>query len=563
MPAHKHIIYQLLPRTFANQNSTNKFYGSIDENGCGKLNGITEKALRAIKDFGATHIWYTGVIEHAGMTNYAFYDIKTDDPDVVKGRAGSPYAIKDYYDIDPDLADDVPNRMAEFEALVKRTHINGLKVVIDFVPNHVARTYASDQKPERDFGRNDDTSKAFSPQNDFYYIPGESFRVPEGYNPGGDGFMADLKDGKFDEHPAKATGNDVFSASPSINDWFETIKLNYGVDYLNAHRTHFEPIPPLWMKMRDILLFWADKGVDAFRCDMVEMVPVAFWNWVISSVKSAYPQIIFIAEAYDNGQYERYLNEGKFDYLYDKVDLYDSLKRLMQGQGNTYELVHWAESAKRFEHNMLRFLENHDEQRIASRFFAGDAWLAVPAMVVSATVSCGPVMIYAGQEVGEPALGGQGFSGDDGRTSIFDYCCIPELQKWVNDGAFDGGALSESQKSLRAFYSRLLNFCRQNEAIRTGKMYDITYYNHQNIGFSDQVFVYVRYTLQHRVLVVTNFMPRMQWMDIQFPAQLLEELHILDDAHFTDVFSGVHFTLQKGQGLQVEVPATGALVLSF
>lgn len=563
MSDHKHIIYQLLPRTFANKNSTPTFYGAIEDNGCGKLNSITEKALREIKNFGATHVWYTGVIEHAGMTDYSFYGIKTDDPDVVKGRAGSPYAVKDYYDIDPDLAEDVTNRMAEFEALIQRTHNNGLKVIIDFVPNHVARTYASDHKPELDFGKNDDTSKAFSPQNDFYYIPAESFKVPEGYNPGGADFTADLKDGHFDEHPAKATGNDVFSASPSISDWFETIKLNYGVDYQNGHQTHFEPVPPLWIKMRDVLFFWAQKGVDSFRCDMVEMVPVEFWHWVITAVKSVHPQIIFIAEAYDNNKYEPYLNEGKFDYLYDKVDLYDSLKRLMQGNGNTYELAHWAESAKRFEHQMLRFLENHDEQRIASRFFAGDAWIAVPAMVVSATISCGPVMIYAGQEVGEPALGEQGFSGDDGRTSIFDYCGIPELQKWTNQGGFDGKALSGSQKSLRAFYRRLLNFCRENQAIRTGKMYDITFYNHQNTGFSDQVFVYVRYTSQARVLVVANFMPRNQWMDIHFPGNLLEELNITGDAHFTDVFSGGNFTLQKGQGLQVEIPATDTLLLSF
>ena len=255
---HKLIIYQLLPRLFGNTNTTNKTYGSIEENGVGKFYDINDKALQEIKKMGFTHIFYTGVIEHATMTDYSAQGIKLDDPDVVKGRAGSPYAVKDYYDIDPDLAVDVKNRIGEFEGLVKRTHDNGLQVIIDFVPNHVARTYASDMKPEgvRDFGQDDDKTKAFDPKNDYYYIPGQSSVVPGGYNPGGDEFSSPLKDGKFDENPAKATGNDIFSASPSINDWFETAKLNYGVDYSTGQR-HFDPVPPLWNKLYDILHYWA------------------------------------------------------------------------------------------------------------------------------------------------------------------------------------------------------------------------------------------------------------------------------------------------------------------
>src|ERR1700749_4967226 len=120
---------------------------------------------------GFTHVWFTGVIEHATMTDYSQYGIKADDPDIVKGRAGSPYAIKDYYDVDPDLAVDVKNRMAEYQALIDRTHANHLKVIMDLVPNHVARTYGSDAKPAgvRDFGQDDDQSQAFSAKNDFYY----------------------------------------------------------------------------------------------------------------------------------------------------------------------------------------------------------------------------------------------------------------------------------------------------------------------------------------------------------------------------------------------------------
>src|SRR5690554_4268234 len=266
---HKLVVYQTLVRHFGNTNETNKPYGSITENGVGKFNDYTDLALAKIKEMGITHVWYTGVIEHATMTDYAAYGIAFDDPDIVKGRAGSPYAIKDYYDVSPDLAVDVPNRMAEFEALVQRSHDAGLAVIIDFVPNHVARTYQSDAKPDgvSDFGAADDTTVAFSSTNDYYYLPGEAITMPEGYNAGGDGFTHPMKDGHFDEFPAKVTGNNVFSSTPSLNDWSETVKLNYGVD-VEGGATHFSPIPPVWHKMRDILLFWAGKGVDGFRCDM-------------------------------------------------------------------------------------------------------------------------------------------------------------------------------------------------------------------------------------------------------------------------------------------------------
>ncbi|RYE13801.1 MAG: alpha-amylase, partial [Sphingobacteriales bacterium] len=428
---HKLIIYQLLPRLFGNANATNKFYGSVEENGCGKLNDINEQALNSLQAMGFTHIWYTGVIEHATMTDHSAHGIPPDDPDVVKGRAGSPYAVKDYYDIDPDLAVDVPNRVKEFEALVQRTHTAGLKVIMDFVPNHVARTYKSDAKPAgvRDFGEDDDNTKPFSPGNDFYYIPSQALTIPSGYNPGGNELKSPLKDGKFDEYPAKATGDNVFNAYPSINNWFETIKLNYGVDYANGYTTHFDPIPPLWNKMFDILSYWTDKGVDAFRCDMVEYVPFEFWGWLIPKLKEKYPHLQFMGEAYNVGEYPNYLYKGKFDYLYDKVGLYDAIKRLTRNEGHasTWDInAVWNSHCKDFDERMLRFMENHDEERIASGAFAGNAWHAVPGMIVTATLSAGPVMVYLGQEVGEAANGSEGFSGNDGRTTIFDYWGVPE-----------------------------------------------------------------------------------------------------------------------------------------
>lgn len=570
-PHHKLLIYQLFVRLFGNQNPTNKYYGSIEENGCGKFNNINDLALQEIKKMSFSHIWFTGVVEHATMTDYSYYDIKRDDPDVVKGRAGSPYAIKDYYDVDPDLAENVKNRMPEFEELIERTHKNGLKVIIDFIPNHVARTYQADAKPAGviDIGQDDDNSKAFSPQNDFYYLPGKKFWLPGDVNAGGDEFKSDLKDNMFNEFPAKATGNDVFSEAPAINDWYETIKLNYGVDYLNGRQTYFNPIPPLWLKLKDILLFWAAKGVDGFRCDMVEMVPVEFCKWIITQVKEAYPDLIFIAEAYNPAVYSQYIFEGKFDYLYDKVGLYDTLKKLTRNEyeANVYEIRdQWQHQHNGFTEHMLRFLENHDEVRIASENFAGDPLLAVPAMIVLATISSGPVMVYCGQEVGEPAEGTTGFSSSDGRTSIFDYCGMPEHQKWLNGGKMDGAKLSSNQKKLRGFYNSLLAIAGKHEAIVSGDFYDLLYLNDQERGFNNKVYPFLRYKDQDRLLVIANFNREEVNLQVKFTGDLLKQFGLETPGNyiFTDLLTGNPFTaMDLQEGLAVTLAGSSGVILNF
>ncbi|HEY6913943.1 MAG TPA: alpha-amylase family protein, partial [Paludibacter sp.] len=427
----KFVIYQVFPRLFGNDNTTNKQNGTIDENGCGKFNSFTPKALEQIKSLGATHVWYTGIIEHATQTDYSAYGIPKDHPGVVKGKASSPYAIKDYYDVDPDLAENVENRMAEFEALVKRTHEVGMKVIIDFVPNHVARQYHSDAKPAGviDLGETDHSEWAFSPLNNFYYIPNQPL------NP-----QFDVKG--YMEFPAKATGNDQFTASPTINDWYETVKLNYGVNYVEGGQKQFDPIPDTWFKMRDILLFWASKRIDAFRCDMAEMVPVEFWGWAITQVKERYPDILFIAEVYQPAEYRNYIFNGKFDYLYDKVGLYDMLRDVTSRNSPVRDITSCWQSLEGIENKMLNFLENHDEQRIGSGFFSGNGMCAQPAMIVAATLTQAPVMIYAGQELGELGMDNEGFSGMDGRTTIFDYWGVKSLQAWSNGGMFDGKKLT-------------------------------------------------------------------------------------------------------------------------
>jgi len=567
---HKLVIYQTLVRHFGNTHTVNKKFGSIEENGSGKFNDFSEKALDELKNMGITHIWYTGVIEQATMTDYSSFGIAQDDPDIVKGRAGSPYAIKDYYDVSPDLAVDVPSRMKEFEALVARTHQQKLKVIIDFIPNHVARTYRSDAKPEGvlDFGEEDDTSVAFSPSNDFYYTPHTRLVIPAGYDAGGPDFKNPAKDGKFDENPAKATGNNVFSATPSINDWSETIKLNYGLHVQHDNTPYFDPMPSVWGKMKDILLFWADKGVDGFRCDVAEMVPVEFWSWVITEVKKEYPDMLFIAEAYNPKEYRNFLEKGKFDYLYDKVGLYDGLKKLIRHeQDSDVSLITkvWSEESRGFSVRMLRFLENHDEHRVASKDFAGDPWLAVPAMVVSATLASGPVMIYSGQEVGEPGTGDEGHGTEDGRTSIFDYWGVPQHQKWVNNGKFDGGQLSPDETKLREFYKTLLSLVRTEQAIRQGGFYDLILAQPRGSSLSNRIYTYIRYTETEKILVVANFECSEQEVVLAFPSDVVEAFG-LDNSRFEaqELLSGEKRILDFSEKkLTVELPAHGAYMLKF
>ena len=531
-------VYQIFTRLFANQNTTNKFNGSLEENGTAKFKDINSNALKSIKELGISHVWYTGVIEHASMTDFSKFGIKKDHPQVVKGIAGSPYAVKDYYDVNPYLAENVGNRMEEFEDLVKRTHQNGLKVIIDFVPNHVSREYQSNVKPKgiADFGENDDKTKAFHPQNNFYYLPNQEFEIPEGINP-----PVAFKE-KYTEYPAKATGNDVFSAKPSINDWFETLKLNYGVDYLNGRATHFDPTPDTWLKMKDILIYWTQKGVDGFRCDMAEMVPVEFWGWVIPEIKLVNPKVIFIAEIYNPNEYRNYLFNGKFDYLYDKVGLYDALRRLIEGHGNANDITAvWQKESGDFSNRMLRFLENHDEQRIASEEFGKNPGSALAAMMLSATLHKGPIMLYYGQELGVKPTQAEGFQGNDGRTTIFDFWGVIELQNWINKDKFDTKKLSKEQKALRDFYQKILKFSQDNPAIFDGEFHDLQYLNFHSDGYdSSKIYSYLRFTKGQILLFVYNFdLNKETNVKVSLPQNVLEsEVENVNEVKLKQVFEG-------------------------
>ncbi|MBQ6658964.1 MAG: alpha-amylase [Prevotella sp.] len=550
----KVIIYQVLPRLFGNKNTTNRRWGSIQENGCGKMNDFSTSVLRHIKDMGVTHIWYTGVIRHATVTDYSSFGIPRQHPEVVKGKAGSPYAITDYYDIDPDLADDVDHRMEEFEALIARTHEAGLKVIMDFVPNHVAREYKSICKPARvkDLGENDHKENHFDIRNNFYYCWGQPLVLPH---------VAGQQQ-VYTEIPAKATGNDRFTNTPDRNDWYETVKLNYGIDYCDAggRSEHFLPIPDTWNKMTDILLFWASKGIDAFRCDMAEMVPPAFWTWAIDKVNFRYPHIRFIGEVYNPQQYRTYLSAG-FDWLYDKVGMYDSVKDIIRGQRWASDITwQWQQTDDIGEH-MLYFLENHDEQRIASDFFAADARKGIPGMMVMAWLQRNPVMLYAGQEYGEQGMDEEGFSGHDGRTTIFDYWCV----KTILHGYFQRRKMSLAERSMENSYLQILKIASEERAIREGAFFDLMYA--QSDAFDRvHLFTFLRKAEEETLLVVVNFSDEERQAMIRIPRHAVDFLQMKTGAvRAVDLLdkSEQLLVISPDADVHVTVPAWCGIVLKF
>jgi glycosidase len=561
MPAHKkeavtqkkQVVYQVFTRLFGNKNTTNKPWGTIEENGVGKFNDFTDKALHEIKNLGVTYIWYTGVPHHALVRDYTKFGISNDDPEVVKGRAGSPYAVKDYYNVNPDLAVNPAKRLEEFEALIARTHKSGLKLLIDIVPNHIARKYEGKSNPKgvRDFGADDNTAVEYDRNNNFYYIPGQHFQVPtsDSYKPL-NGEKNPMIDGKFDENPAKWTGNGSRLAKPDINDWYETVKINYGIrpdgskDFpelpagfdKKSYKEHYafwkdKDVPSSWKKFRDIALYWTAKGVDGFRYDMAEMVPYEFWSYMNSSIKMKNPTAFLLAEVYNPKEARNYIHLGKMDYLYDKVMLYDKLKEVIQGKSLPDPISDIQKENADIEHHMYHFLDNHDEQRLASPEFAGSGEKGKPLMVVSATISTSPTMVYFGQEVGEAGNENGGF-GTHSRTSIFDYVGVPSHQRWMNGGKFDGGQLSQSEKDLRDFYKRLLNFTINSTALM-GKYQEIQTPNRQSTaGYDPGIYSFVRWSDSQKLIVVTNF----SWLttsnfELKVPADVIKTWKLNDGTY--------------------------------
>ncbi len=554
------IIYQTFPRILTNTNPTCKFAGSLEENGSGKLADYTPGLLRSLKNLGVNCIWLTGVIEHATKSDFTAYGIPKDNPNVVKGEAGSPYAIKDYYDIDPAIAVDPARRMEEFEECVERIHKAGMNVIIDFVPNHTARQYHSDAAPIgiKDFGDGDNTTWFFERNNNYYYIPNQQFS-PD-FNIIGEG------DTPYIEFPSKATGNDCFSAFCGRNDWYETVKLNYGHDY-GDNSDHFDPAPDTWLKMLHILRFWASKGVDGFRCDMVFMVPLPFWHWAIPQVKQDYPDVVFIGEIYDVGLYRPFLEYGCFDYLYDKVNLYDKLVGIERSNFSAAQLTSAWQTVDGIGSKMLNFLENHDEVRYGSVEFAGDPLKVTAPLVVSSMMSSGPYMIYYGQELGESATENEGFAGYNNRSTIFDYWSYDNMRRWYDGGKCSISKLNAQEKWLRGLYGKVLNLCNKNDALRAGNFFDLMYVNLSNPGFDPHsCFAFLRYTANIALLIVANFSNEEKSCAVNIP-EIAFDMAALHEGEVSaeDLLSSesTPLILSRQSPVSVKVPPHGAVVLSL
>ncbi len=552
MPDQRLIIYQVFPRILTNTNTACIPWGTLGQNGSGKFADFTPEVLGKIAELGVNAIWYTGVLEMATMSDFSVFGIEPDNQHVVKGQAGSPYAIKDYYDVDPALAVDVARRLEEFDALVERTHKAGMKVLIDFVPNHTARQYRSDKAPAgvEPFGASDDTTVRFSPANDYYYVTNQQF-APQ----------VDISSPPaYVEFPAKVTGNDCFTAFPSANDWYETVKLNYGRDY-ESGQTHFYPIPKLWEKMVHILSYWLARGVDGFRCDMVHMVPLEFWHWALHTVRKEYREAIFIGEIYDIGQYRPYLQHGGFDYLYDKVGLYDTIVGIERHGYSTARLTGCWQSLEGISDRMLNFLENHDEVRYGSPAFGGNPLNVTPALVVSAMFSSGPYMIYYGQEVGECGQEAEGFSGLNDRTTIFDYWSYESMRRLL------GGSLTSQQHWLRELYRRVLSMCNTQPALR-GNFFDLMYVNLSRPGFNPHTqFAFMRAAETQTLLIVANFADIPSECSVHIPAAAVDMMHpaVGKGLRARDLLSGrpVTLDLSPDSDTLLELPAKSALVLEL
>jgi glycosidase len=528
----KAVIYQLVVRYFGNTAGSNVPDGSIEQNGCGKFEDITSRALEELRALGITHVWLTGVPRQATLTDRSGSGLPADPADIVKGRAGSFYAVRDYGDVCADYATDPARRMAELSALVSRIHAAGLKVLIDWVPNHVSRSYSS-ATPGLDFGAGDDQTRFFDARNNFYYLVEPRGRAlsltkPAGWNPPGVSFSGRFapEDGSAG-HTPKATGGDDYSKVTDSNVpeqlWYETIKLNYGYNFADG-TTHYDPRPSTWDKADAVLAFWQSKGVDGFRCDFAHYVPAEAWAYMIGKARERDARAFFIAEAYpfsgsrDPVQSQDQLLGAGFDAVY-HYRSYNALKRIYQGATLDEYEREMSSLSDAERPRFMEYLENHDERRVPSPIVAdvgsgdsgfGSADAGYQLAPLQLLYSQGPVLLLNGQEVGEPGAGASGFSGNDGRTTLFDYWRMPRFAEWVNGHTYDGGGLDPAGRALRRFYADLLALC-QDPSICGRGYWGLRYHNRSwsAPGCSDWLYAFSRYQpgSGRLAVVAANFDP--------------------------------------------------------
>lgn len=577
------VIYQLFVRHFSNHIRGGQPWGTREQNGCGTFNGINDRALEALARMGVTHVWLTGVIRHATQTPHP--GLPADPACIVKGIAGSPYAVTDYYDVDPDLAENPAERMTEFRNLLLRCRRWGMVPMIDFIPNHVSRNYHSRHDH---LGSMDNKHVFFSRDNAFYYLEPQ----------GGDTSMS-LPDGEFvpERGCGRVTGNNAATWQPSVYDWYETVKLNYGSDYRHgSHAADALPgimapasyLPRTWHEMNRILEFWQGVGVGGFRCDMAHLVPLPFWRWVIAESRLRDEGVFFMAEAYNDhmklcsGDVLPALLSVGFNGVYDSSS-YQAVRTMYEGGAWANDLDKYQNPDSPMARGGVRYIENHDEPRIAApAAWGGVGQRVMPAAMVAQYAStCGPVLIYNGQETAERADGPSGFGGDNGRTSIFDYTSLPRFQDWTNNGAFDGSLLTAELKALRRFTAQLLPLL-QHPALSCGSFYGLNWVNRDNPNFGrlpgentsgHRLYAFLRHHRKSKstVLVVCNFDPTQELCaGIRIPrhaqewASMKENLHIFEDLLNPE---GALYTVDSAdleeKGVFVRVSPGSALVLEW
>ncbi len=498
------VIYELPVRTYLAK-------GAHEEN-TGKLSYLTIEVLKEIKELGVDYIWIAGILENANP--------KIVDPDVVKGDAGSFYAIYDNWDISSQVGN-----LDEFDALIERAHSIGLRVLIDFIPNHTARVHKTDVvcKEEIDFGKGENPNENFSLDNNFYYLGSNSTFVPPKTSlPGVDGFfdMDIFMPGIQFESPARVTGNNVLSALPQYHDWYETVKLNYGLNLFSDGKP-FIGASKTWKQMLDVAIYWLNKGVDGFRVDVTHGVAVEFWYYFINEVRKVQPNAFFVAEAFEEDPIKStgFSLEKLFDAGFDSVlngPMYWNLRRqaLLSQNMNSSTYYHSPGSRKSILDNgysFTHYMGNHDEVRLASSFFAPSlesrvdrAWLGLAYSIYAALLP-GNFLIHGGDEFQEEASLPGVFGGYDGRTSIFDFVYQPQTRTWLYEER------PHWMINFREMYRRLFSLKKRipfniKHSTSNPTFIDLMKINDSK-NISKWVSAYVRFFNNERYLVVMNADP--------------------------------------------------------
>ena len=288
-----------------------------------------------------------------------------------------------------------------------------------------------------------------------------------------------------------------------------------------------------------------------------------------------FPSLIFIAEVYKKELYAQYIRNIGFDYLYDKSGLYDTLRTVVEKNVNDDGMpVELWQSTTGITRNwqflsdlqpyMLNFLENHDEQRFASDFFGKDAANTFAPLYVSLYLNTAPFMIYFGEETGERGMDEEGFSGCDGRTTIFDWWSVGSVRRLRKLIASKGylatsvsglvkAGLKKEEAEIFLRFSQAVRFAAEDTAVGMGTTYDLCYCNMSSDGFDkNRHYAFLRDFEDHTLLVATNFSGHDSVMKLTIPEHDFEWMGI-----------PISDELHPGKVIEVKVPARDGVMITL